>query len=191
MTMTDRPSDADTARVVAEWKPVIGYEEKYEVSSHGSVRSIDRTMTNALGQSRYYKGKTLKQRIRNGYPVVDLWNINPKTVSVHRIVAEAFVPNPDNKPEVNHVNGTKTDNIATNLEWVSRSENAAHAYQSGLTHASPVYGSDNGNSRLNHKSAESIRKMSAEGKSSYEIAKRFGVNPSTIQRVLRRETWNT
>jgi hypothetical protein len=77
--------------------------------------------------------KELKQSKRNGYLCVSLCNKGlSKTINVHRIIAETFIPNPENKKQVNHINGIKTDNRFENLEWVTQSENAIHAIKNGL-----------------------------------------------------------
>lgn len=102
------------------WKAVPGYGGKYEVSNRGDVRNP--------------KGEYLKPfPIPKGYLVVDLCHNGKKThIRVNRLVAEAFIPNPDNKAEVNHKNGNKADNRVENLEWSTKSENMIHAYRSGL-----------------------------------------------------------
>ncbi len=90
-----------------------------------------------------YSQKFLKPYISNhGYYVVDM---NKKNFRVHRLVAEKFIPNPENKPFVNHINGIKTDNRVENLEWCTASENTKHAYSIGLM--KPKNGSINGNSK--------------------------------------------
>lgn len=105
----------------AGYKDVVGYEGLYKVSSQGVVYSC-------------LRNKVIKLLDTNmGYKRVCLYNSNiPKHISVHRIVAEAFLDNPENKPEVNHINGVKTDNRVENLEWVTRSENMKHGFSTGL-----------------------------------------------------------
>lgn len=115
------------------WKPVVGYEEQYEVSINGIVKGIDR-MTITKAGLRSIKGRILKTRINNdGYIEVRI-SKNGKSISTftHILIAKAFIPNPLNKPELNHLNGEKTDNSIDNLEWCTHSENMIHAYKMGL-----------------------------------------------------------
>lgn len=110
---------------MTDWKAVAGYEGLYEVSNDGAVRGLPKWGS---------PGNELKQsKTQDGYLDVCLSKDNKKRhFKVHRLVALAFVSNNQNKPEVNHKNGIKTDNRACNLEWVTRSENERHAYKNGL-----------------------------------------------------------
>lgn len=102
-----------------EWRLISGYEN-YLVSDIGRVKNR-RT------------GQILKPGMSRWYLQVGLYKNGPrKGLRVHRLVAQAFIPNPDNLPEVNHINGDKTDNRAINLEWCTSSENGKHAYRIGL-----------------------------------------------------------
>ena len=109
-----------------QWKPIKGYEGKYDVSNFGRVRS-------------YYKGLHIKtQRINNcGYCYVKLYvkGKRQKMARVHRLVAEAFIPNPDNMSDVNHKDMNKLNNHVSNLEWTSHADNVKHSYDSGKRHA--------------------------------------------------------
>lgn len=118
------------------WKSIKGYEGLYEVSDFGNVRSLDREVKTEIrfNKKRIIKGKMLKKNLKkNGYYSVDLCKdgiVNSE--SVHRIVAEAFIPNLENRKVVNHINGNKTDNRVCNLEWVSYQGNHWHAREKKL-----------------------------------------------------------
>lgn len=116
------------------WKSIIGYENTYEVSTSGRVKSLQRT-SNGHGCSLRIIYESIRNGSlnHNGYLDVCLSkNKKGKVCQVHRLVAIAFIPNPENKPCTNHKNGIKTDNRAVNLEWVTESENQKHAYKTGL-----------------------------------------------------------
>lgn len=102
------------------WKEV-GENDKYMVSNTGKIR-------------RSGSNKDHSTRDKKGYKVVDLYrNSERVTRRVHRIVAEAFVPNPEGKTQVNHKDGNRHNNVASNLEWVTASENSKHAWRTGLS----------------------------------------------------------
>ncbi len=85
------------------------------------------------GEIRSRFGRVIKQQIRSGYICVELWKSGKgKKYLVHRILAQSFIPNHECKPQVNHIDGVKTNNELNNLEWVTQSENQLHAYKSGL-----------------------------------------------------------
>lgn len=107
------------------WKPIKGYEGCYEISNYGNVRSLDRYVKSKCGGLRFLKGQILKLITDDdGYLRVGL-NKNGKyyNYGVHRLVAEAFVPNPNNYPCVNHKDEIKSNNIFTNLEWCTNAYN--------------------------------------------------------------------
>lgn len=106
------------------WKPVVGFEGLYEVSNLGRIKSIPSNKKYRPTQSC-----VKKQQINFGYCVVGLFKDGkPFYKRIHRLVAEAFIDNPKNKPCVNHINGIKTDNNVFNLEWCTYSENEMHSY---------------------------------------------------------------
>lgn len=112
-----------------EWRSIKGFEGYYEVSNLGRVRSLDRYVTCNNGvnvYNRFKKGVILKTGVKGGgYLFVGLHKDGCKTIepSVHRLVAEAFIPNPENLPEVNHKDENKTNNSVDNLEWCTRAYN--------------------------------------------------------------------
>jgi hypothetical protein len=113
------------------WHPCAGYETHYEVSSLGNVKSIDRMVNNRVGNGlRRSPSKLLKHgRSKSGYLIVSFCVDGVKSNhTVHRLVARAFIENESNKSQVNHKDGNKHNNHIDNLEWVTASENAKHAY---------------------------------------------------------------
>lgn len=122
-----------------EWKDIPGYEGYYQVSNTGLVKSIKRTLVNSLGHLRNHPEKTLKPKIHNcGYHVVELSvNGKKKKYYVHRLVAVAFIENPEFKEQVNHLNGNKTDNTTINLCWATAKENSLHAHEIGIANRIP------------------------------------------------------
>ena len=116
--------------VYEEWRPVKGYEGLYEVSNFGRVKSLDRKVlinntTNNYSCERFFKGKIMKQRKdRLGYLRISLCKKGKyKLVRVHRLVAEAFIPNPNNYPQINHKSEIKTKNFVWQLEWCTAQYN--------------------------------------------------------------------
>ena len=119
-----------------EWVPIDGFGGYYEVSNTGNVKSVSRIMIGGTGGSTIHN---LPERImklttnKKGYLQVCLHaNKVQQTRLVHRLVAEAFVKNPKNKPYVNHIDCNKQNNCADNLEWVTNLENQQHANRNGL-----------------------------------------------------------
>lgn len=120
------------------WKPIKGYEDRYQVSNFGRVRSKDMVLpcvVNGIETTRVRRGVIRKSHIgHTGYHYILLrGGDKAKNCRVHRLVAEAFVPNPDNLPEVNHKDENKSNNRADNLEWCSSSYN--HCYGTTIERA--------------------------------------------------------
>jgi hypothetical protein len=163
------------------WKDIKGYEGLYQVSNFGNVKTLSRFKNGYMTKTRLLKHTPYT----NGYYMVTLVNgINRKKISIHRLVAQAFISNPDNKPEVNHFNGIKTDNRVENLEWCTHIENQKHASINSLY----LIGEKHPNSILTQKDVNEIRKI-GKNKTLHELGKLYGVTYSTIWRVLKYKIW--
>ena len=120
--------------MIEEWKDVKGYEGLYQVSNCGNVKRLERTDTRCRQGFRIFKERPLKPFLSHGYWKVVLTRDSISHQKfVHRLVAEAFVPNKDDhKNQVNHIDGNKTNNFVSNLEWCTNQENMIHAFKNGL-----------------------------------------------------------
>jgi len=166
-----------------EWRPVVGCEGRYEVSSRGKVRSV------AVDGTRL-QGKEIKPYTnQRGYLRMDLYlSRGPfKRVSVHTLIAEAFIgPRPAGY-QCNHKNGIKTDNRPENLEWVTPSQNTTHAFRElGIK---SCCGSSHADAKLTEKLVSEIRQQHAEGAKQNVLALKYGVSRASLWKVIRRKTW--
>ena len=162
------------------WKDIVGYEGLYQISNFGRTK---RTYKNS-------KVKILKPWInRQGYLIVDLCkNSKSKHFPIHRLVATAFIQNPENKPEPNHEDGNKFNNHVSNLKWVTKSENIQHAMNSGLNHS----GENSCKAKLTNEQARWIREVYIKGDSEFgagSLARKFNVTHSTILDIIRGVTF--
>lgn len=109
-----------------EWKDIAEYEGYYQISNLGNVRSLDRVVNYTNGRIAKYKGQKVAMNNRpNGYRKVNLYKDHKmKNLAVHRLVAETFIPNPNNYPSVNHKDENKTNNHVDNLEWCTSAYNS-------------------------------------------------------------------
>ena len=151
------------------WKPIKGIEQ-YQVSNKGNVKSL---RTNVI----------LKQRLdRYGYPrlTLDLGKGKKAYKTIHRLVAENFLPNPENKPQVNHIDANKLNNNLENLEWCTCKENVQHIHK--LKRNPDVNGEKNPMSKFTNHDAWLIR-YAYEDLSNYKLAKVLGVNDETIRSI--------
>lgn len=137
------------------YKYIKGYEGLYAVNEHGNIKSYPRTFINNKGYKCTTKERLLLPQVRNGYLFIRLSkNSKKKCFSVHRLVAKYFLPNPNNKPFVNHIDGNKKNNNVKNLEWVTSNENMQHSYYILKKNKQPVLCIDTGISYPSMKEAE-------------------------------------
>lgn len=150
----------------------------------------DRYLVNEWGDVYSLRSKKfIAQRLdRYGYPRVNLYEgTKIHTVTVHRLVAKAFVPNPHNYPEVNHIDGNKTNNHVSNLEWVNSSRNQIHAFILGLQ--KPKFGEENPMAKYKEEDVRIICELLTLGYANAEIRDITGLPISLIERVKYGESW--
>jgi hypothetical protein len=169
------------------WVPVLGHEKTYEISNRGHLRSLTREV-------RYRHGTCIRpgreisgSADKDGYLIAGLscWGVR-RTVKLHRLVAESFLPPVPGAHHVNHKNFIKFDNRVENLEWVSHSTNMRHAAATGK-----LSGTFNPKKakKLTAKDARAIRVELARGVAKSSVARMFGVCSGTITSIQRGKTW--
>lgn len=170
------------------WKSIEGFN-RYEVSNLGRVRSLNVTYTNSTGVQRSIIGRILKYGYyKDGYSKVILSQKSIlKTLKVHRLVAKAFIPNLENKPYVNHINGIKTDNRVQNLEWVTPKENSQHFFSSDL-YVCNNNGEKNGMSKMKKEDIIKIREMRKTMSIKY-VAYFFNISHSQVSSIANKKSW--
>lgn len=161
------------------WLPVVGAETHYLISNLGRLKSIKKD------GSTYLR----KPSSRSGYYRTRLSvNNNIMQETIHRLVAKAFIPNPENKPVINHKNSNRLDNRVENLEWCTQAENLAHAISVGNL---KLRGKDNANSILTEADVLQIREEFDKKQNGYKaIADKYGVHRDTIYRVVNKINWS-
>ncbi len=167
------------------WKPIPGHEG-YEASNIGRIKRLTRIKPKRrLPVPEAIKKLTITS---HGYFSATIQiGTYLKPTGVHRLVAKAFIPNPENKPQVNHINCIKTDNRVENLEWCTQSENAIHAEKNGLINHPK--GLDNVHSRLTPVSILVIREAVAAKYNARAIGRYFKINRNTVYAIYRRKAW--
>lgn len=158
------------------WKEVIGYEDYYSVSNFGNL------------YSKRYKRIKKSHLHKTGYPSSTFTvNYISSAKKVHRLVAEAFIPNTDNKQHIDHIDGNKQNNYYLNLRWCTHAENIAFAWVLGLYNN---IGSKHGMSKLNESAVSNIKKEITEGKKSVDIARKYNISQQTICDIKKGRLWN-
>jgi hypothetical protein len=160
---------------------------KYLITKDGKVFSYRKTNTGNV-----YK-EIKPQLAKNGYLRVGIYfNKKANIQSVHRLVAESFIPNPKNKPQVNHINGIKTDNRVENLEWVTSSENVKHTFNNLGRIGKGAKGEKGGNSKLTNELVKFIRENYKPRDREYGtrgLGRKLNVGCNTISAIVNNKTW--
>lgn len=166
-----------------------GYEGKYKVSNFGYILRISNTYETFFKNKKIIRN--LPQKIlggtklsKKGYPRV---NLNGKCFFIHRIVAEHFLINNENFPQINHIDGNKLNNNVNNLEWVTNQKNRDHAVKNKLI----CYGEKSPHAKLKLIDVKNIKTIYKQNLLTIkELAIRYNVNPRTIQNIIESKTWN-
>ena len=162
------------------WSPIIINSEvsKYIIYTDGRIKNIE--------SNKYL---SISKIDRSGYIQVFLSHKGKKYIfNLHRLLAIAFIPNQNNKPQVNHINGKKTDNELTNLEWVTNSENQIHAYKYNLHEV--LKGENNPSNKYSENKIRQVCELIESNKYSItKISKMTNVNRYTINDILRKKSW--
>jgi len=173
------------------WKAVVDFEDRYQVSNLGRVRSVDRYLPVLTRWGtvvdRLFRGKLLAQTLdKDGYFRVGLYAVPVfKLALVHRLVAQAFIPNLEGLPQVDHKNGVKTDNHRRNLQWVTGPENTKLAAARGHL----MRGERHVLAALTEEDVRTIRLRAAEGETYTSLSAEFGVTDVAIRCAALRITW--
>jgi hypothetical protein len=173
---------------LAGFKEISGYNA-YVVNKEGVIVSLPKLTRNRSG-SFYTKTRVLRPvRSNLGYYSVRLsYGTGNRVEKIHRLVCLVFLPNPLNKPHVNHIDGNPSNNRLENLEWCTASENALHAFRTGLRKPIGCNGESSGASKLTWRQVEKIRLL--KGKEQTNItAKRFGISRSHVWNIQTNRVW--
>lgn len=185
-----KPTGSEVDRSDEEWKSIPKYEDRYEVSNYGRIRSKERKVKTSEGYFQKRKSKVRKlSKDDNGYFKVTLQgNGSPESFFVHRLVAELFVPNPESLPVVHHKDGDTSNNKSENLEWVSRKKNTRRA----VTNGEYKTGEEHHRSQLTKENVLDIRRMYyTTGYTQKDLADEFGVTRSNISSIVTGRTWTS
>jgi hypothetical protein len=164
-------------------KPIKGFEGLYEISDKGEVITLKKELPTPTTKYILKERKSKGYKNQQGYLVFDFRRRGGKCVLVHRLVAEAFIPNPNNYPQINHKDGNKQNNNVDNLEWCNNSVNQLHAFKNNLNKGN----FEHHNSKLTYDEVIYIKNNYQKGVFGFGIrslANKFNVCDSTIKQII-------
>lgn len=168
-----------------------GFEGLYSITKQGDVISHAKIVkVGNKGGYRIQQEKPLKKADMNGYCRVHLYKNNKVFAKlVHRLIAEAYIPNPENLPWINHIDANTKNNSINNLEWCTPKQNSQHAYKMGLMKKIQLFGEKNGSAKLTESTVRQMRAMYEIEPNCSKIARHFKVNPRTAYDICHGRKW--
>lgn len=173
------------------WKDIFGFENIYQVSNYGNIKALPAIKK----RGRFYHNlgeRIMKQTVSKlGYLRISLSKDNSQKIyNVHRLVATAFIDNPENKAQVNHKDGNKANNHVSNLEWCTAKENCRHADETGLRN---LKGESHHKSKLTNEDVINIRKdycgINRKNMNSKDLCEKYGITNGNLHLILNRKSW--
>ena len=154
------------------WKDIENYIGLYQISNFGRVKSKKKIISKHITSSGYYR--------------ITLYNYgNKKHLKIHRLVAQAFILNPENKPQINHIDGDKLNNHVSNLEWCTAKENINHSFKIGLINQC---GENNNANKLTNKEILEIRDLSGI-LTQTKIAEKYNITQAQVSHIINKKAW--
>ena len=168
-------------------KSIPNFENKFVISNKGNVKRLNYEFVDSRGGKKFYKECNKLAIVDNtGYYKITLTNgkNNIYQYQIHRLLAILFIPNPNNLPEVNHIDGNKLNNDLVNLEWVSKRENHHHAIKLNLKRCVSV-----NVSKINKEIADNIRKDNKNGLTCKQLSKIYNISYSNVYKIIKNMIW--
>ena len=175
------------------WRAIYGYEDYYEVSNLGRVRSKDRVVRQRCRGGgiavHQYKGKILTPSTNGNYLIVKLHGTSGyKTCVIHKLVARTFIPNPDSLPQVNHKDENKFNNCVDNLEWCTAQYNNTYGTLPEKRRVR-LRGEGNPRCKLSESDIRDMRKLRNEGKTCRELSELYDITPDSVYQIVTKRRW--
>ncbi len=171
--------------MMEEWRDIKGYEGSYQISNLGRIKTFK------VRANFYPDGVISKGYMAGEYMVASITkNKKRRGLCIHKLIAHAFIPNPLNRNEVNHIDGNKLNNAIENLEWCTHSENVIHAFKTGLMVGHIRRGEKSNNHKLSSIDVSIIKSAREEGFTQKQIATYFKISQANVSFITHNKRWN-